>query len=122
MRVQPAAALARANISIRVGRDAAPQLTAVRAVPSSPSSQLPTGQTRTPILPPVSDAMPVGHETRLWEQELFRICNTYHLQIEDRRDRNGNLWVVTDDTDEYVNSQLRSWGFQFKMGKGWWQK
>jgi len=44
------------------------------------------------------------------------------LRIEDLRDRNGNLWVLTDDTDEYVSSQLRSWGFAYRSGRGWWWK
>jgi hypothetical protein len=56
------------------------------------------------------------------EREFSQLCDSRQLRKQDFRDRNGNLWVLTDDTDGYVNSQLRSWGFSFKAGKGWWRK
>jgi hypothetical protein len=65
-----------------------------------------------------TDKPPV-HEVEKWYP---RLCDTRRLRIEDLRDRNGNLWVRTADADEYVSSQLRSWGFSFKAGKGWWRK
>jgi hypothetical protein len=55
-------------------------------------------------------------------QELSWLCDTRRIRVEDYRDRNGNLWVRTDDKDRYVSDQLRSWGFSFKEGKGWWRK
>jgi hypothetical protein len=56
------------------------------------------------------------------ERELSRLCDTRRIRIEDFRERNGNLWVLTGDTDGHVSSQLQSWGFAFKAGKGWWRK
>jgi hypothetical protein len=68
------------------------------------------------------DEAPVAPGVGLSERELSRFCDTRRLRIEDLRDRNGNLWVLTGDTDRFVSGQLRSWGFFFKAGKGWWRK
>ncbi len=68
------------------------------------------------------DQAPSPHEVALSERELSRLCDTRRLRIEDLRERNGNLWVLTGDADGYVSGQLRSWGFSFKAGKGWWRK
>ena len=56
------------------------------------------------------------------KDELLGLCGPRRLQIQDLRDRTGNLWVLTDDTDGYVSSQLRSWGFAYRSGRGWWWK
>jgi hypothetical protein len=55
-------------------------------------------------------------------RELSRLCDIRRIRVQDLRGRNGNLWVLTDDRDRYVNSQLQSWGFSFKADKGWWRK
>ena len=68
------------------------------------------------------DETPPAHGIPFTERELSRLCDTRRLRIEDLRDRNGNLWVLTGDVDGYVSGQLRSWGFSFKAGKGWWRK
>jgi hypothetical protein len=68
------------------------------------------------------DDAPPARGVSFSERELSRLCGTRRLRIEDLRDRNGNLWVLTGDTDGYVSGQLRSWGFSFKAGKGWWRK
>jgi hypothetical protein len=65
---------------------------------------------------------PVAPGVAYSERDLSRLCDTGRLRVEDLRDRNGNLWVLTGDTDGYVSGQLRSWGFSFKAGKGWWRK
>lgn len=54
--------------------------------------------------------------------EVLHLCRTRHLRVEDLRDRNGNLWVLADDAHGYVSDQLRTWGFTYKSGKGWWRK
>jgi hypothetical protein len=55
-------------------------------------------------------------------QQLCRLCDPRGLRTEDLRGRNGNLWVLTDDTDEYVSRHLRTWGFAHRSGRGWWRK
>lgn len=44
-----------------------------------------------------------------------------NLRIVDRRQQNGNLWVLTDDRDQQVNEVLRAWNFKYKPRKGWWR-
>ena len=68
------------------------------------------------------DLFPPTRGPAFSERELSRLCDPRRLRIEDLRDRNGNLWVLTDDTDGYVSSQLRSWGFAYRSGRGWWWK
>jgi len=68
------------------------------------------------------DETPPARGVVFSERELSRLCDARRLRIEDLRERNGNLWVLTGDADGYVSGQLRSWGFSFKAGKGWWRK
>jgi EH_Signature domain len=74
------------------------------------------------VSPPLPDPIPSTRRPAFSGSQLSRLCNPRRLRIEDLRDRNGNLWVLTDDTDEYVSSQLRSWGFAYRSGRGWWWK
>jgi hypothetical protein len=53
---------------------------------------------------------------------LDEFCRERDLKVHDLRGQNGNLWVIADDTVGYVNSVLKSWGFTYKSGKGWWRK
>lgn len=43
------------------------------------------------------------------------------LAVTDLSERNGNLWVRTDDHDLQVNKKLLDWNFNYKPGKGWWR-
>lgn len=54
-------------------------------------------------------------------QQLRQFCEREGLEIRDLRDRNGNLWVMTDDSNGFVNHKLRDWDFNYKPGKGWWR-
>lgn len=54
-------------------------------------------------------------------QQLRQFCEREGLEIRDLRDRNGNLWVMTDDSNGFVNHKLRDWDFSYKPGKGWWR-
>jgi hypothetical protein len=56
------------------------------------------------------------------DRELARLCDKYRLRTKDLRGQHGNLWVLTGDRDTNVSPQLRSWGFSYKAGKGWWRK
>ena len=99
-----------------------PGFSDVRQTPYSLQPQRSISPTRVPDSSRSNDEARPAHGGAFSERELSRLCDTRRLRIEDLRDRNGNLWVLTDDTDGYVNSQLRSWGFSFKAGKGWWRK
>ena len=81
-----------------------------------------TTRAPTPGASPPPDPIPPTRGPAFSERELSRLCGPRRLRIEDLRDRNGNLWVLTDDTDGYVSSQLRSWGFAYRSGRGWWWK
>jgi hypothetical protein len=54
--------------------------------------------------------------------ELERFAATRGLNIRDFTGQRGNLWVLTDQSDESVNSQLLEWGFRYKPSKGWWRE
>jgi hypothetical protein len=102
-----------------VRNDALPVRTfGFRHVDQTPYSAAPPAQRPVSSRPQILPARGV----RFSERELSRLCDIRQLRIEDLRQRNGNLWVLTGDVDAYVSSQLRSWGFSFKAGKGWWRK
>jgi hypothetical protein len=52
---------------------------------------------------------------------LADLCRERNLKVEDFRRQNGNQWVRTDDKDLLMNERLRSFGFTYKAGKGWWR-
>lgn len=68
------------------------------------------------------ESQKMGHRESFSMRALAQFCSARRLRTEDFRDRNGNLWVLTDDRDRSLNGQLRAWGFSFKAGKGWWRK
>jgi hypothetical protein len=95
----------------------------VSAVRQTPYSAGPNTQPARRPAPSISRGeLQTARGVAFSERELSRLCDTRRLRIEDLRDRNGNLWVLTGDTDGHVSGQLRSWGFSFKAGKGWWRK
>jgi hypothetical protein len=93
-------------------------------VPTPTTMQDVGATTRAPVagLSARRDPAPPARGPAFSEGELSRFCDSRRLRIEDLRDRNGNLWVLTDDTNGYVSSQLRSWGFAYRSGRGWWWK
>lgn len=52
---------------------------------------------------------------------LNKLAHRLGLRIEDRTPKGGSLWVLTDDSDRQVAEILSTWGFQHKIGKGWWR-
>jgi hypothetical protein len=122
MRVQPRTQPIRNNVLAAMPPTRATGLNDVRQTPYSTQPQRSIRPAPSPGWSRPRDEAPSAREVALSERELSRLCDTRRLRIEDLRDRNGNLWVLTDDTDGYVSGQLRSWGFSFKAGKGWWRK
>jgi hypothetical protein len=41
--------------------------------------------------------------------------------IEDNRAKGGALWICATDHNPDASRVLRSWGFAYKLGKGWWK-
>ena len=122
MRVQPGRQPIRSVSPAQVSPTPPAQL--IDAAPTPSAAQRFEATTRAPA-PGVSqrpDLIPPTRGPTFSERELSRLCDSRRLRIEDLRDRNGNLWVLTDDTDGYVSSQLRSWGFAYRSGRGWWWK
>jgi hypothetical protein len=92
-------------------------LTGTLHMPSQPNF----GQA-SPTLRSTSNVTPPIQTTLFAERDLDELCRAHKLQVEDLRDRNGNLWVLTGDSSGYISNKLRSWGFAYKSGKGWWCK
>jgi hypothetical protein len=118
MRVQPRTQPVRSHVPLTQG----PSLNGARQTPYSAQPQRVIPPAQSPGSFRSRDEASPAPGVGFWERELSRLCASRRLRIEDFRDRNGNLWVLTGDTDGYVSSQLRSWGFSFKSGKGWWRK
>lgn len=53
--------------------------------------------------------------------QLESFAHAQGLRVEDFSDRNGNLWIRTNDSNLQVNKVLLEWGFRYKAGKGWWR-
>jgi hypothetical protein len=53
---------------------------------------------------------------------LHRFAEAVGFKVEDLRNRNGNLWVRTDDRNIEVKHVLSTWNFRYKPGKGWWRQ
>ena len=122
MRVQPRLQPIRSENPAQVSPTPATRLNDAAATPLT--AQRIGATTRAPAggSSPLPDLIPPTRRPAFSGQELSRLCDPRRLRIEDLRDRNGNLWVLTDDTDGYVSSQLRSWGFAYRSGRGWWWK
>lgn len=54
-------------------------------------------------------------------QALHSFANLYNMKIDDLSQKNGNLWVRVGDTNVQITKVLKTWGFRFKPGKGWWR-
>ncbi|WP_338845275.1 EH signature domain-containing protein [Massilia sp. W12] len=53
---------------------------------------------------------------------LIQFVQQHHLEIRDMTASGGNLWVVADDSQASISHVLKSWGFQYRSGKGWWRQ
>jgi hypothetical protein len=120
--VQPGPAALGNDIRTAISSKGVPRVIDAQPVALSARPQSPVGQAPSQRSLPGSNSTPTVSRATFSERELSRLCDTRRIQIEDFRERNGNLWVLTRDTDGHVSSQLRSWGFAFKSGRGWWRK
>jgi hypothetical protein len=53
-------------------------------------------------------------------EAFYAFAKANKLPIEDLRTKGGNLWVRVENSTRAVNATLRSMGFSYKPGKGWW--
>ena len=122
MRVQPGVRPIRSKNPAQVSPTPANGLSHVAPVPFA--AQRLGAATRAPAQGVSSrpELIPPTRGSAFSERELSRLCDPRRLRTEDLRDRNGNLWVLTDERDGDVSSQLRSWGFAYRSGRGWWRK
>jgi hypothetical protein len=58
--------------------------------------------------------------TALDMQQLRNFCDTHGLHIDDHRSKGGALWVRAPERHPVATPILKSAGFNFKEGKGWW--
>lgn len=79
---------------------------------SSPRASAPTSP-RVPLPTPRSE---IFNEVNM--KELSRRIGGY---IEDNRAKGGALWIRANDHNPEARRVLRSWGFSYKLGKGWWK-
>src|SRR5882672_6223324 len=56
------------------------------------------------------------------DEALREFLSSRSLRSEDNRNKNGALWVFVDNPSLGIIQQLKTWGFQLKVGKGWWKK
>lgn len=61
------------------------------------------------------------HQTRGGEKVLD-IIHAHNLRYEDKRNKNGAFWILTNDEDLAVNAKLLKLGFKYKSHKGWWRE
>lgn len=55
------------------------------------------------------------------KDSLIELASRYNATIVDRREKGGALWLIMGDPPE-ARRILKSWGFKFSAGKGWWKK
>lgn len=103
---------------------AAPPAVAPVALPTAHGRPMPLAQ-HVPRPPPATVApptrAPAPAATSFSMASLMALARAKNLNIDDRSDRNGNLWVRTDDSDLHVNKALLDWNFTYRRGKGWWR-
>lgn len=73
---------------------------------------------------------PVARDTQSWrsaassivsEETIRAFATTRGLSTADFRSKGGSLWIYGDDQSPAISRQLESWGFRYRVGKGWWR-
>lgn len=54
-------------------------------------------------------------------EDFYAFAKANKLPVEDLRASGGNLWVRAENNSRAINATLRSMGFSYKPGKGWWK-
>jgi len=80
------------------------------------SGRRPVRASSHPTIPRASAAGPLP-----LPEAFYVFAKANKLPVEDLRARGGNFWVRTENSSRAVNATLRSMGFSYKPGKGWWK-
>lgn len=74
------------------------------------------------VVKPTVQSIPVQKQkTKTLDlKQLQAFCAPYNLHIDDHRTEGGALWVRTTETHAVASTVLKSAGFRYKAGKGWW--
>ena len=108
------------------------------ATPSSPPNSLRSGRRPSAPLNPYatkpsqvqgvgnwtihsSPAKPASRSLFSWS-DLEKHVAKHHLKVIDHRRKGGSYWVLTGNAVPEVADPLRTWGFRYKPGKGWWRE
>lgn len=46
-------------------------------------------------------------------------CQAFKLVTDDASHSGGYFWILADDQTSIINQQLRTWGFSYRPGRGW---
>jgi hypothetical protein len=76
---------------------------------------------RSPVPPAAKAALPTPRSEVFNEANLKEITNRVGGFIEDNRAKGGALWIRATDHNPDASRILRSWGFVYKLDKGWWK-
>jgi len=90
---------------------------------SPTASKRPSGMSAPPT--PPFQARPTPNQPPKPAQSFTRdalraFAREYKLQVEDKTEVGGNLWIRAGDNNPHVARTLAKWGFRYKEGKGWW--
>ena len=94
------------------------------ATPEPPPPPAPPMRSAAPAQPvhwPPPATTPPSGANGFSMASLASLARGRRLTIDDLSNKNGNLWVRTDDSDLYVNEVLLDWKFAYRSGKGWWR-
>lgn len=53
---------------------------------------------------------------------LAQLIDEKGLKYQDKRNKEGAIWILTDDLDLIVNMKLMLLGFRYKERRGWWRE
>lgn len=88
--------------------------------PAIPFTNQGASTPRSPVLPAAKAALPTPRSEVFNEVNMKEITSRIGGFIEDNRAKGGALWIRATDHNPDASRVLRSWGFAYKLGKGWW--
>ncbi|MDP3333948.1 MAG: EH signature domain-containing protein [Methylococcaceae bacterium] len=75
----------------------------------------------TSVKPTVQSIPSHNQQTNAFDiKQLQEFCISQNLHFDDHRDKGGAFWVRASETHESAASLLKSVGFRYKEGRGWW--
>lgn len=94
-----------------------------RSVESAPRPLRASPQKQTVLWVPPDKKVSSPSSRPLFSWSELELHITKHrLKVADNRRVGGAYWVLIDNTLPEITNPLRSWGFRYKPGKGWWRE